>query len=108
MKAADMIIDIGPEAGTHMAVELVAQGTYNEILKTDSLTAKYLNEKEEISVPKTRRKFKNHIEVIGAEKITRMKNFTFPLECLTVITGVSGSGKSTLVKRFCFQSFKRN
>ena len=68
MKAADMIIDIGPEAGTQGG-ELVAQGTYDEILKADSLTAKYLNGKRRNFSSKTRRKFKNHIEVIG-EKIT--------------------------------------
>jgi len=107
MKAADMIIDIGPEAGTHGG-ELVAQGTYEEILKFDSLTAKYLNGKEEISVPKTRRKFKNHVEIIGArENNLKNENFTFPLECLTVITGVSGSGKSTLVKKILFPAIQK-
>jgi excinuclease ABC subunit A len=107
MKAADMIIDIGPEAGTHGG-ELVAQGTYEDILKFDSLTAKYLNGQEEISVPKTRRKFKNHIEVIGArENNLKNENFTFPLECLTVITGVSGSGKSTLVKKILFPAIQK-
>jgi excinuclease ABC subunit A len=57
MKAADMIIDIGPEAGS-FGGELVAQGTFDEILKSTSLTAKYLNGDLEISVPKKRRKFK--------------------------------------------------
>ena len=107
MKAADMIIDIGPEAGTHGG-ELVAQGTYEEILKFDSLTAKYLNGQEEISVPSKRRKFKNHIEIIGArENNLKNENFTFPLECLTVITGVSGSGKSTLVKKILFPAIQK-
>ncbi len=107
MKAADMIIDIGPEAGTHGG-ELVAQGTYDEILKFDSLTAQYLNGSAEISVPKTRRKYKNHIDVIGArENNLKNENFTFPLECLTVITGVSGSGKSTLVKKILFPALQK-
>lgn len=107
MKAADMIIDIGPEAGTHGG-ELVAQGTYEEILTAKSLTAKYLNGQEEISIPKTRRKFKNYIEVIGArENNLKNENFTFPLECLTVITGVSGSGKSTLVKKILFPALQK-
>ncbi|WP_445457609.1 excinuclease ABC subunit UvrA [Flavobacterium sp. HNIBRBA15423] len=107
MKAADMIIDIGPEAGT-LGGHLVAQGTYDEILKADSLTAKYLNGQEEISVPKTRRKFKNHIEIIGArENNLKNQNFTFPLDCLTVITGVSGSGKSTLVKKILFPALQK-
>ncbi|WP_338410351.1 excinuclease ABC subunit UvrA [uncultured Flavobacterium sp.] len=107
MKAADMIIDIGPEAGTNGGY-LVAQGTYEEILKADSLTAKYLNGLEQIEVPKKRRKFKNHIDVIGArENNLQNQNFTFPLDCLTVITGVSGSGKSTLVKKILFPAIKK-
>jgi excinuclease ABC subunit A len=65
MKAADMIIDIGPEAGTHGG-NLVAQGTYTEILQSDSLTAQYLNGNLEIAVPKIRRSFKNQIEIKGA------------------------------------------
>jgi excinuclease ABC subunit A len=108
MKAADMIIDIGPEAGTNGGY-LVAQGTYEEILKADSLTAKYLNGEEKIEVPKKRRKFKNHIDVIGArENNLQNQNFTFPLECLTVVTGVSGSGKSTLVKKILFPAIKKS
>ncbi len=107
MKAADMIIDIGPEAGTNGG-ELVAQGTYSELLQADSLTANYLNGKEAIQVPKTRRSYKNYIEVIGArENNLKNENFTFPLECLTVITGVSGSGKSTLVKKILFPALQK-
>ena len=107
MKAADMIIDIGPEAGTNGGY-LVAQGTYDEILKADSLTARYLNGKDKIEVPKIRRKFKNHIDIIGArENNLQNQDFTFPLDCLTVITGVSGSGKSTLVKKIVFPAIQK-
>ncbi|MEO6175690.1 MAG: excinuclease ABC subunit UvrA [Flavobacterium circumlabens] len=107
MKAADMIIDIGPEAGTYGG-HLVAQGTYDEILKSESLTAKYLNGDLEIAVPKKRRKFKNHIEIIGArENNLKNINVTFPLDVLTVITGVSGSGKSTLIKKILFPAMQK-
>lgn len=107
MKAADMIIDIGPEAGT-FGGELVAQGTYDEILKSTSLTAKYLNGDLEISVPKKRRPFKNFIEIKGARE-NNLQNIdvTFPLDVLTVITGVSGSGKSTLVKKILFPAMQK-
>jgi excinuclease ABC subunit A len=107
MKAADRIIDIGPEAGTHGG-NLVAEGTFEEILKANSLTAKYLNGEMEIAVPKTRRKSKNTIEIIGArENNLQNVDVSFPLESLTVITGVSGSGKSTLVKKILFPAMQK-
>jgi excinuclease ABC subunit A len=107
MKKADMIIDIGPEAGTYGG-ELVAQGTFEEIIKSDSLTAQYLNGKMEIATPKTRRKWNQFIEIIGARE-NNLQNVTtkFPLEVLTVITGVSGSGKSTLVKKILFPAMQK-
>jgi len=107
MKAADRIIDIGPEAGT-FGGELVAEGTFTEILKADSLTAKYLNGELEISVPKKRRKSNNFIEIKGARE-NNLQNIdvAFPLESLTVITGVSGSGKSTLVKKILFPAMQK-
>ena len=107
MKAADMIIDIGPEAGT-FGGNLVAQGTFDEILQADSLTAKYLNGSLEIPVPKTRRKWSNYIEILGArENNLQNVDVRFPLEVLTVITGVSGSGKSTLVKKILFPAMQK-
>ena len=107
MKAADMIIDIGPEAGTHGG-ELVAQGTFDEILKSTSLTAKYLNGDLKIEVPRVRRKWGTYIEILGArENNLQNVDVKFPLEALTVITGVSGSGKSTLVKKILFPAMQK-
>ncbi|OCB78808.1 excinuclease ABC subunit UvrA [Flavobacterium crassostreae] len=107
MKAADRIIDIGPEAGT-FGGELVAEGTYVEILESNSLTAEYLNGNLEISVPKKRRKYTNYIEIKGARE-NNLQNIDvlFPLDVLTVITGVSGSGKSTLVKKILFPAMQK-
>ena len=100
MKAADHIIDIGPEAGTHGG-ELVFAGTYDQILKDEhSLTGKYLSGREEIAIPAHRRKWHDFIEIKGArENNLKQVNAKFPLGVLTVVTGVSGSGKTSLVKR---------
>ena len=107
MKAADMIIDIGPEAGT-LGGNLVAQGTFDEILKADSLTANYLSGKKTIENPKKRRSYKNYIEIIGARE-NNLQNIdvVFPLDVLTVVTGVSGSGKSTLIKKILFPAMQK-
>ena len=107
MKAADYIIDIGPEAGTHGG-EVVAAGTYKELLKADTLTGKYLSGRLSIEVPKKRRTSPQHITLIGCRE-NNLKNIdvTFPLDMLTVVTGVSGSGKSTLVKKLLYPAIQK-
>jgi excinuclease ABC subunit A len=103
IRAADQIIDIGPLAGQHGG-EVVFQGTHAELeQKPESLTTKYLTGIEKIEVPAQRRKWSNFIEVVGARE-NNLKNLTirFPLNTLTVVTGVSGSGKSSLVSKILF------
>ena len=107
MKAADYIIDIGPEAGTHGG-EVVAAGTYEELLKANTLTGKYLSGRLAIEVPKKRRTSPQHITLVGCRE-NNLKNIdvTFPLDMLTVVTGVSGSGKSTLVKKLLYPAIQK-
>ncbi|WP_187774915.1 excinuclease ABC subunit UvrA [Pedobacter sp. BS3] len=100
MEAADHLIDIGPEAGTHGG-NLIFTGTYQQIITDeDSLTGRYLSGKDEIAVPASRRKWNHFIEIKGARE-NNLKNMDvkFPLNVLTCVTGVSGSGKTSLVKR---------
>ncbi len=108
IKSADYIIDIGPLAGRHGG-EVVFQGTNDELQKsTESLTAKYLNNEVCIPVPSLRRKWSNYIEVQGArENNLKNINVKFPLNVMTVVTGVSGSGKSSLVKGILYPAISK-
>ncbi|HEY0066107.1 MAG TPA: excinuclease ABC subunit UvrA [Flavisolibacter sp.] len=98
MLAADHLIDIGPKAGFHGG-RVMAQGKPGDVLKTDTLTAQFLNGERGIAVPETRRKGNGKfIEIKGASgNNLRNVSVKFPLGKLTVVTGVSGSGKSTLI-----------
>lgn len=108
MKAADHIIDIGPEAGTHGG-NLVFSGTYKEIIKDkNSLTGRYLSGKEQIAVPAKRRAWKDHVLIKGARE-NNLKNIDvkIPLGVFTVVSGVSGSGKTSLIKKIFYPALQK-
>ena len=107
IRAADYIIDIGPKAG-RLGGEVVYQGLVNELRTcSNSYTVRYLTGEEQIEVPPFRRKWNNYIEVKGARK-NNLKGIDvkFPLNVMTVVTGVSGSGKSSLVRDIFYEGVK--
>jgi excinuclease ABC subunit A len=108
MKAADELIDLGPEAGS-LGGHLVFQGNHDELIHAgNSLTADYLTGRKEISIPPQVRKWKHAIQLKGARH-NNLKHLDvkFPLNVMVVITGVSGSGKSSLVNKILYPVLKK-
>ncbi|RKE04686.1 excinuclease ABC subunit UvrA [Marinifilum flexuosum] len=107
--AADHVIDIGPHAG-RLGGEVVFQGDLNALKKSnESLTSQYISQERNIPVPSNRKKWNNYIEIIGArENNLKGLNIKFPLNVMSVITGVSGSGKSSLVKTILYPALKKH
>ena len=108
IRAADHVIDMGPEAGRNGG-ELVFSGSPDELYKkAKGLTADYLRGDRQIEWPAKRRKWKKSVQVIGATENNLQKlDVSFPLEVMVAVTGVSGSGKTTLVKEILFPAMSR-
>ena len=109
MEAADYIVDVGPGAGERGG-EISAIGSYEDILKTGSLTAQYLNGTKKITVPAERRKGSGKKIRLGGANGNNLKNVSvdFPLGTFICVTGVSGSGKSSLINETLFPILNNN
>ncbi len=108
MRAADYIVDVGPLAG-EQGGEIVYAGKAEELLQQNTLTAEYLNGKKSIPVPAQRRKWRNKITLHNVyENNLKYLTVSFPMQAMTVVTGVSGSGKTSLVKRVLYPAIKRH
>jgi len=107
IRAADYLIDVGPNAGIFGGEIIFAGKPDKSLEKSDSLTAKYLSGHLKIDVPTLRRKPINFIEIKGAKQ-NNLKDISvkIPLNALSVITGVSGSGKTTLIKQILYPFLK--
>lgn len=108
IRSADYIIDIGPDAG-RLGGEVVYQGDISGLQKnSSSYTVKYLTGEDKIPIPVRRRKWNNYIRIKGAAQHNlKGIDVDFPLNVLTVVTGVSGSGKSSLVRDVFYHSMCR-
>ena len=109
IKAADQIVDLGPQAG-RLGGYLICQGNHEEVKNVpESYTGQFLTRKDFIELPESRRKWNNYIELRGArENNLKGINVKFPLNIITVITGVSGSGKSSLIKEILYPALNRH
>ena len=109
IRSADYVVDIGPRAGVHGG-EVIYQGDVSGLLKSDTLTGKYLSGREFIAIPSKRRKGNGKFITVKGAKVNNLNkvNVKFPLATFTAVTGVSGSGKSSLVNQTLYLHLKKH